>query len=309
MKKLTILALIILFPAVAMAAEPSFEGDPAFFVGVPGGTVYVYAGEVYELTPGPTNAGFISSCDAIDTFCVHAVDTAGWTVLSEGLEDPDCWDLDAGYWIPDWIVSVTVPCEALIGDLNVVTMTMAYCDADLACRPDAGDCEDPNVYNDVPRYQVLSQLFEVVEAPPALYVLQDTLFLVEQGVVAAYIPFSICNGDPCAAPTDYNYAITGQGTIGGTTLWTGTAVGVPGGECLDVFAEVDASLAEVCDYDTLTIIAWSLDGSVYDTCVQAIHIIEPVPVPLFTAPVVTILVLAMILAAAVIMKRHAVSKA
>jgi hypothetical protein len=60
----------------------------------------------------------------------------------------------------------------------------------------------------------------------------------------------------------------------------------------------------------LTIIAWdAATGTVYDTCVQVVHVVEPVPVPLFTTPVVTILVLAMILAAAVIMKRTAISKA
>ena len=42
---------------------------------------------------------------------------------------------------------------------------------------------------------------------------------------------------------------------------------------------------------------------------EEIHVVEPVPVPLFSTPVVTILVLAMILAAAVIMKRTAINKA
>ncbi|MCU0639576.1 MAG: hypothetical protein MUF59_06885, partial [Candidatus Krumholzibacteria bacterium] len=91
---------------------------------------------------------------------------------------------------------------------------------------------------------------------------------------------------------------------------TGTVTGVLGGLCADVYGIVDAGDANVCDYDTLTIIAWdAATGTVYDTCVQVVHVVEPVPVPLFTTPVVTILVLAMILAAAVIMKRTAISKA
>jgi hypothetical protein len=67
----------------------------------------------------------------------------------------------------------------------------------------------------------------------------------------------------------------------------------------------------VCTYDTLTIIVWSLAGPTiwYDTCVQRVHVVTPVPVPLFTVPVVTILVLALILAAAVFMRRRAVSRA
>ena len=50
-------------------------------------------------------------------------------------------------------------------------------------------------------------------------------------------------------------------------------------------------------------------GGIYDTCVQAIVVVEAVPVPLFTRPVVTIMVLAMILAAAVVMRRRATSVA
>ncbi|MDD3642125.1 MAG: hypothetical protein PHQ19_01475, partial [Candidatus Krumholzibacteria bacterium] len=81
-------------------------------------------------------------------------------------------------------------------------------------------------------------------------------------------------------------------------------VTVDGGACLDIYGIIDAGAANVCDYDELTIIAWdNATGTVYDTCVQLIHVVTPVPVPLLTAPVVTILVLAMILAAAVIIRR------
>jgi hypothetical protein len=79
---------------------------------------------------------------------------------------------------------------------------------------------------------------------------------------------------------------------------------VDGGACVDVYGIIDGGTANVCDYDELTIIVWDdATGTVYDTCVQLIHVVTPVPVPLFTAPIVTILVLVMILAAAVIMKR------
>jgi hypothetical protein len=46
-----------------------------------------------------------------------------------------------------------------------------------------------------------------------------------------------------------------------------------------------------------------------DTCVQVIHVVEPSSVPLFTVPVVTILVLALILAVAIFMRRRAVNRA
>jgi hypothetical protein len=287
------------------------DGTPGFWAGThfPGGIEYISPGETWEWYIEPTNMGFAGGpCTESDTFCVDMSDTSGW-VLDFDLGDDDhtgpgeCFILDAGYY---WgsMIYVTCPCEAEIGEENLVTAIFAYCDVDGVCQPDSGFCV---IFGGYEPYT--SQAFEVVPAPPALYVDQDTLFFVERGVTTAYIPFGICNGDPCALPTDYSFMVTSIGHVGGPINQTGDALQVPGGECLDVYGEVDASLADVCDYDTLTIIAWSQDGSVYDTCVQAIHIVEPVPVPLFTAPVVTIMVLAMILAAAVIMKRHAVSKA
>lgn len=305
MKKLAILALIMLLPAVVMAEE----GDPGFFT-PPTGIQYIYPGEEIVLTPGPANFGFVSTlCTETDTFCIHPTDTAGWTLLSSGETASPCDFLEPGSYFPDWPVSVICPCEAQIGDLNLVTIQMAYCTSDGWCRPEIPDCEEPNIYNELEYSSFVHLVFEVVEAPPALFILQDSMFAVEEGVVAAYIPFSICNGDPCAPATDYNYLITSLGTVGGAISQTGTAVGILGGECADVYGLINASLATACEWDTLTILVWDLSGTVYDTCVQAVHIIEPIPVPLFTAPVVTILVLAMILAAAVIMKRHAVSKA
>ena len=187
---------------------------------------------------------------------------------------------------------------------------MAYCDNAGNPVPGSGDCLNPNVYGGVGRYSTVSMTLEVVESPPALLILQDELYFVEQGATAAYVPFSICNGDPCAPATDYGYSITSLGIIGAPLNITGSLTGILGGLCGDVYGIMDAGDALVCDYDTLTIIAWdAATGTVYDTCVQVVHVVEPVPVPLFTTPVVTILVLAMILAAAVIMKRTAISKA
>jgi hypothetical protein len=216
-----------------------------------------------------------------------------------------------GYlWWQD--VCVTAPCDANICDYDTIVAIMAYCDTNIVCAPDCGDCEDPNMYGDppAPYYSVDTLILHIVQSPPALYVLQDSIGYVDQGQTAAYIPFEICNGDPCADPTDYTYVIDSKGHIGGGFPQGGSVSAVPGGECADVYAEMNAGVADVCDYDTLTIIAWdTATGTVYDTCVQLIHVVEPEAVPLFTRPVVTILVLAMILAAAVIMRRRALSKA
>jgi hypothetical protein len=204
-------------------------------------------------------------------------------------------------------VCIQVPCDAVVSSTNTLTARMSYTDVNEVCQPDSADCEDPNIYSGGNYWDLTSVVLTVVESPPALYILQDTLYYVEQGAVAAYIPFSICNGDPCAPATVYGYNITSMGLVGGALNTVGATAGVVGGTCVDVYGIIDAGLADVCDYDTLTIVAWDdATGSVYDTCVQVIHVVEPVPVPLFTTPVVTILVLAMILAAAVIMKRTAI---
>lgn len=311
MKKLLfVAAAIMLLAGSVSAADIIRDGDPGFFVGFTPGPHYVVKGETWYDEIAPANFGFVTGalCPLADTFCHHYTDLLGWAIVSTEAPEGECYELGAGsyFWCD---VSVTVPCDASIGATNTITAMMVYCDVEGVCQPDSADCED-SYYSGVLRPNVISVDLEVVESPPALYILQDTLYFVEQGQTAAYIPFSICNGDPCAPATDYGYTITSLGLVGAALNITDVATGVLGGTCADVYGIVDAGAADICDYDTLTIIAWDdATGTVYDTCVQVIHIVEPVPVPLFTTPVVTILVLAMILAAAVIMKRTAVSKA
>jgi hypothetical protein len=313
MKKLALLALaLLLVPGFALAQNDcSKEGDPGLYVDFGEDTRDMIAGETYCWTVGPTNFGFVSAtCVDPDTFCVHVYDTQGWVITG----DPpigECTILDPGYlWWQD--ICITAPCEVVPCDYNTLIVDMVYCDDTLACRWDCVDlpeCEDPNYYGGNPYYSSDTVLIHIVESPPALYIVQDSIYYVEQGQTAAYVPFTVCNGDACAPPTVYNYTITCTGDICTGFPQGGATPPVPGGECLDVYGVVDASLAEVCDMSELTIIAWDITGTVYDTCVQLVHVIEPQPVPLFTAPVVTILVLAMILAAAVFMKRRATSRA
>lgn len=324
MKKLVFLALVVmLLPAMAQGYDLK-QGDPGFYYSTDGGVINMVRGETWCFTAYAMNYGWASAtCPGYyDTFAVVTSDIQGWPITNEflafdqGTEGEDaegtCYiinddGVDPWYFVTE--VCMLVPCEALVDDTNTITIKMVYCDDQMVAQPDSGDCEDPNFQSDIPRYSTLTQDFLVVESPPALYILQDSLYYVEQGQTSAYIPFSICNGDPCAPATNYNYHITSNGNVGPALDQSGTLTGVVGGTCGDVYGIVDAGTGVVCTYDELTIIAWDETGSVYDTCVQLIHVVEPVPVPLFTAPVVTILVLAMILAAAVIMKRHAVSKA
>ncbi|MDD3643155.1 MAG: C1 family peptidase, partial [Candidatus Krumholzibacteria bacterium] len=215
-----------------VAGECSKEGDPAFYVAFPSDVQYVIRGELWEYEIAPTNFGFVSAtCPGTDTFCVDVSDLLGWAVTGDPAFNT-AHVLDAGYlW---WqMVAVQVPCEATVGATNTVTAVMAYTDMAGVCAPDCGDCEDPNMYGGTPRYSTTTVDFEVVASPPSLYILQDSLYFVEQGQTAAYVPFSICNGDACAPPTLYNYVITSTGVVGPAINQTGQ-VTVDGGACLDI---------------------------------------------------------------------------
>jgi hypothetical protein len=305
MKKLALLALVLLIPGFAFAA-----GDPALYVNF-GPDLDVIAGEVLVLTVGPANFGNeagASECGDPDTFCTSLWEANGWWSGSDP-PDMECHVLDVlTLWWQDY--EITVPCDVSICDRDTLIVNMYYCRGGV-CDPDEPDCYPETVWG-VPKYTADTLILHVVESPPALFVLQDSLTLISQGQTAAYVPFAICNGDPCAPPTTFEYSIDNMGHIpgSGTPFPQTGSLTVVGGTCDNVYAIVDAGASSVCDLDTLTILTWDqATGLTYDTCVQLIHVVEPVQVPLFTAPVVTILVLAMILAAAVIMRKRAASRA
>lgn len=310
MKKLTLLALVaILLPSVLMAGVPTIEGNACWYYWFSDRQLIpqpVVRGEnflVYHL--GPANLA-VAGCDQADTFCVWFEDVLGWTLTASPPED-ECHILNPNtLWWQD--LTVTVPCDAPIGIIDTVIGHMEYCDDAEVCQHLGLDCATPDGLSITDWGSYI-----VVPSPPALLVIQDSIYLVELGATEAYIPFGICNGDPCAEDTDYDYCIYSTGHIDPNFPQCDGVVGVPGGECEQIYGIINAGSADVCDLDTLTIIVW-VPGlpdteAVYDTCVQLVHVIEPVPVPLFTTPVVTILVLSMILAAAVLMKRRAASRA
>lgn len=329
MKKLfAILALtLLLMPAIALAQPPAgctWEGDPAFRYGFgqadglpfnqPGWDYAdAYPGQMltYNVAPYNATAWLPYTCVLLDTLCFHAVSLQGWAIAAVPPMG-ELMELPAGGYIWWQEISITAPCDASVGDKDTLIIKCAYANNAGVCAPECGDCADPNVRptTGVKYYNADTLVVTVVEAPPALGVLQDTLTLVDRGQTQAFVPFTVCNQDECAPPTLYSYNITSKGVTGRIPAinQTGTTT-VDGGACKDVYGVVDAALALACDYDTLTIIVWTPEPVVYDTCVQVIHIIEPQPVPLFTVPVVTILVLALILAAAVFMRRRAVSRA
>lgn len=329
MKKLfAILALTLLLTPVVAFAQPagcSWEGDPCLRYGWGQGdglpfnqpgpdSVTAFAGQtlIYNLAPmNMTLATYTGGgCTALDTLCFELYETNGWGIACDPpVGTPE--ELPAGGYIWWQEVALTIPCDASVGDVDTLIALVAYTNIAGVCAPECGDCFDPNVRisNGQAYYNADTLYVTVVTSPPALAILQDTLTLVDRGQTQAYVPFTICNQDDCAPPTLYGYNITSVGGPRISAINTTASVTVGGGACKDVYGIIDAGLALACDYDTLTIVVWTPEPVVYDTCVQVIHVIEPEPVPLFTVPVVTILVLALILAAAVFMRRRAVSRA
>jgi len=271
-------------------------------------TVEAYAGLQLAMDIMVANYG-----PAAETLCTRIYGyPVGWTFTGNPtLGQGNVLNSGYGYWQTTYI---QVPCSAVLGSYNrVIFQGNNY--STLAGCIDCGDISDPNFRSCTSgdpctrvMYRADTLFVHIVAAPPALAIYQDTLTLVERGQTQAYIPFQICNQDECAPLTTHNYNIKSKGHIG-TAINTTSSVAIPGGECRDVYGILNAGTAAVCTYDTLTIIVWVGSPAVYDTCVQVVHVITPLAVPLFTAPVVTILVLALILAAAVFMRKRAVSRA
>lgn len=277
------------------------EGDPAFYVDFGGETRDVIAGETVCWEIAPANFGFVSGlCPDADTFCVWAEDTEGWTITGDPPLEA-CTILDAGYvWYQD--VCIAVPCETAVSEHDTLRIHMTYCDGSGVCRHDCTDCEDPNWWAGTPYFSADTVVLHVVPSPPALFIVQDSLSYVEMGQSAGYLLFTICNGNACSPPAAYEYCIYNTGYFAEGFPQCGTTPPITGGECENVYGIVDAGTAEACDFDTLLIVAWdAATGTAYDTCVQVVHAVTPMPVPVFEAPFVLVLVSVLILATALIL--------
>jgi len=298
MKKVALLALMVLLIPGVIYAACSQEADSIRIH-----SAYNFPAEVQDIFPGQELTYNFAICmystdEALeDTICLHVVGPPDGYDLSGDINEGSIAILTSGCW-GFWPVVVTASCDVVPCDYDTIIATLSFTNTDIECDL---ACMDVTVG----RPDIDTLILHVVPPPPALVILQDTLSFVEQGVTAAYVPFAVCNSDPCT-PGDYEWLITSIGYVGGP-ISQGGAQTIAGGDCYTVYGIIDASASGVCEYDTLTIVAWR--GDLYDTCVQAIHIVEPIEVPLFTTPVVTILILAMILAAAVFLRRRATSRA
>ncbi len=328
MKKLVaILALAILLVPGIVLAQPAgctWNGDPCIRLGWSGvagpgiNTANILPGQTLNYTIRVQNAYYYPAwprscnldCDLLDTFCTHVSSAQGWTIgCVEGLDVP--YELPSCY-VYDHHISITPVngCNQAVGTKDTVIVSMVYAKGEpaLTCAPECGDCEYYTKRGTAYLYNADTLILTVVAPTNPITIEQDTLTLIDQGATQAYIPFTVGNAWACF--TGFGYNIKSKGHVGGAINTSGT-VTITGGHEVNVYGILDASETLVCTHDTLTIIVWSLAGPTiwYDTCVQRVHVVTPVPVPLFTVPVVTILVLALILAAAVFMRRRAVSRA
>ena len=307
------------------ATSCSKEGDPCmrYGWGQYDGLAYNQPGEDFAtVAPGktltytlaPFNANPASYqpalCTLADTICFHATSLKGWTLACDpAMGTP--FVLSPGYvWYQQ--ISITAPCDAEPGDVDTIIAMAAFANTAGMCAPECGDCYDPNVRTStgVAYYQADTLIVTVALSQAAtITILQDTLQYVERGQTQAYLPFTICNADECAPPTQYGYLITSVGYVGAPLNASGS-VTVDGGDCKDVYGIVDAGTAPACTYDTLRIVVWTGAPAIYDTCVQVIHVMEPAQsVPLLTAPVAAVLAIVLLAAGAVFMRRRVKSGA
>jgi hypothetical protein len=292
--------------SAALEDTCSIEGDPGIYVGFPDEPQICRRGCSRAFEIAPANFGFDTSpCQEADTFCLHIFDTRGWQIYVDGPDgagEADCFELGAGYY-SIFEVTVTVPCTAEAGDMDTLIAVMAYCDVNGVCSPGCGDCMDPNWLGGNPFYSADTLVLGIEESLPSIYILQDTICVVERLQTQAYVPFAVCNGDPCSPPADYVCRITNSGPHGNPLDQSDTLFAVPGGECADVYAVVYGPAYEINDYDTLTIVAWDMaSGTVYDTCVQVITIYGCYCVPVLDGKWLVILLLALLAAAAVVLR-------
>ena len=314
----------LLIPVAAASQNPGIkQGDPAFYFDFPGGTISAMRGETWCEHLYAANFYWSSTLCAeglIDTFAVLTSDLLGWPITSTFEDESDaagvCIILDdevpqVGTWYFEVDVCITVPCEAAIDENNTFFANLVYCDGTMTAQPDSGDCEDPNWRSGgtIACYSTITQDFVVVESPPSLHILQDTLYFVVENQSQAYVPFSICNGDPCAPPSDFDYVITNSNTEYPFERF-GSVDSLEGGGCEDVYAIINGTLYDPSEYDTLTIIAWDVNtGMEYDTCVQAIYIMPDFCcMPIFERPVIFLLVLILIASAAILLRRTSINR-
>jgi hypothetical protein len=297
--------------AAPLSSFPSFEGDPMLFTGWAPDTIVLYrggTGTTVVIWPGNSPSGYLpEGPKGPDTLCF---DLTGIGPLT--------WTCNPPFGTPrvakpgsSWYQRVYLAASPSVpGSIYYVVGTVAYSDASNQCRPDAGDVNNPNIRPSDGRlfYSYDTLVVLVQSVAPSVQIVRDTFVVIERGMQQAYVPFDIFIPDASAAPREFAYRVTSRGRIGPALDQTGAAM-VGGGPGVRMYSVLDASVSPICDFDTLTIRVWSTGAPfVGDTVDQVVHVLEPVSAPIFKLPVVAILTLALILIAALFLRKQALAR-
>jgi hypothetical protein len=322
MRKLSAIGLAAVFilsiPAAAMASHvppdscKTYGGGAFFYSGDcvidsigPGGPYFTFyltpgqAGEIFaDSTLGPVcSIGPANVTGATDTVCVEfqASGDAGGTYSQANW---DCFELGSGLYSPDFILA-EMPCDAVPGERDTVTVLQKWCIED-TCQTSC------------PAEDAFTIYVEIVAAPPAIAVLCPDTAYAEAGVANINVPFDICNPDPCADTSCYDYSFTASSNVGGLTSSGSGEVNVGPGDCERILVNLDGTLAVPGDTSAIEMIASTpcpAESAVaFDTCFTFLIIVEPAEnVPLFSTPVAAILILSLVLMAAGVLRRRALA--
>ncbi|MBU8920688.1 MAG: T9SS type A sorting domain-containing protein [Bacteroidales bacterium] len=250
------------------------HGDFAFYATFSPSWVQGYPGQTVNDLVRPANFAVLSStpCNDEDSISVHGYDSQGWNIVG----DPSFGTgltLGPGYtYIQN--VDITIPCEAVPGTIDTVCLYTTYFD-DGASLGEHVDCTDPNWYHDTPYWSMDTLIIEVVENPRPLHIAEQSTIEIPAGQRPVSVRFDIFNDDLCDSPCDFTYIVESEGLVGQAIHQTGTVDDVDHGNAGMTFAVLDTRYADICDYDSLTMIAWKTsDPTKRDTFVQVVHVTE-----------------------------------
>ena len=293
---------------------PSQEGDPLIVRRFDPRYLWIEAGSwygSYDILVSfifPTNAPanwFPEGCKGRDTLCFELVEYDPLTVSCK----PPCgtpYILEPGYGWHQYVSLHYAPCEA-IGQWIRVIGTVAYSDTSGNCRPECGDCNNPNTDTHGRIYFSSDTLWVRVEETEDHILIdfdQDDMTLIEQGTPVAYLNFEFWNGNVCSPLRAYVYTATTKGIVGNAISQTDTIM-LGEGYFRRHRVAMCASFANTCDYDTLSIEIHSLEEPVISAFAShVVHVIEPKAVPILSRHIAAVLTVLLLLAVAAFMRQR-----
>ncbi|MBU8920687.1 MAG: T9SS type A sorting domain-containing protein [Bacteroidales bacterium] len=251
------------------------RGDFGFYNTFFPSWVQGYPGQTISQSVRPANFATLvtTPCNGPDSVSVHAYDSQGWSMTGDPAFGAGTF-LGAGDLSFQWI-NVTIPCWASPGMIDTVFIYTTYFE-DGQSLGEHVDCTDPNWFLDDPYWSSDTLIIEVAELTQPFHIVEQPTVDIPVGQRPVSVKFEIINDDPCCgSPYGYIYTIESEGYIGESIDQYGVIAAVCGEETGITFAVLDTRYADICDYDSLTMIAMYMgDLSKRDTFVQVVHATE-----------------------------------